>query len=97
MIALKEVIPGPSQATAADSRDRYECNSARAAVFPLPHLISGSGLIIGNASLTASRRQASCSTSSKPPSVLSTLGNLKSAISEDFSESMVWWSVLSIA
>ena len=97
MMKPKETIPGPSQAASADSRVRYECNSARAAVFPLPHLISGSGLIIGNASLAASRRQASCNTSSKPPSVLRTLGNLKSATSEDFRESMVWWSVLSIA
>ena len=97
MMVLKEVIPGPSQLEAADSRDRYECSSARTAVFPLPHLISGNGLIIGNASLAASRRQASCNTSSKPPSVLRTLGNLRSATSEDFSESMVWWSVLSIA
>ena len=90
MMALKEVIPGPSQAEAANSRDRYECSSARAAVLPLPHLISGSGLIIGNASLAASRRQASCNTSSNPLSVLRTLGSLRSATSEDFNESMVW-------
>ena len=97
MTVLNEVIPGPSQTAAADSCDRNECSSASAAVFPLPHLISGSGLIIGNASLAASRRQASCSTSSKPLSVPRTLGSLRSATSEDFSESMVWCSVLSTA
>ena len=53
-IILKEVIPGPSQLPAADSLDRNECNSARAAVFPLPQFMSGSGLISGKASLAAS-------------------------------------------
>ena len=97
IIVLKAAIPGPSQFPAADSVERNECSSARAAVFPLPQCMSGSGLIRGKASLAASRRHASCSIRSRAPSLSSTLGSRRSATKEDFSDSMVWCNVRSIA
>ena len=72
-------MPGPFQYSAAPSFDRYSCNMANEDVFPLPHSISGIGLIEGNNNLLAACLHSSCKMILNSSLVGNNLGNLKSA------------------